>query len=322
MKMFIRIRKHFNLIEDLAADFSSQNMDDTVVLPTNLGSGKVKGCSFSSDLNLYVGEYILKEPLNLETINEPDKGAFCIFCSLMSNQISIKMKDRWVPLEKNSPKGLFFYSPGTSVKVRYPAGEPFKTVAITFTSDTIEGFNNNSKILEGLVFNSPFLYFDENAPEVEALVNKLSLFIDKKEYSKFELYVLLLNFVRLILTRTFIKKDHLNLSGLLKADIKRIFLTKRKIEENVHVTLKIKNLAQEVAMSESKLTKLFKQVFGITIHQYARNVKFIKAKELLSSGKYTVSEVGAKVGYSNMSHFAKAFYEFHTINPSKYLQSL
>jgi hypothetical protein len=43
MKSTIRIRKGFNLIEDLSTEFHTVSTKDTVNLPLNLGSGNLKG---------------------------------------------------------------------------------------------------------------------------------------------------------------------------------------------------------------------------------------------------------------------------------------
>ncbi|WP_155897788.1 helix-turn-helix domain-containing protein, partial [Bacteroides pyogenes] len=37
---------------------------------------------------------------------------------------------------------------------------------------------------------------------------------------------------------------------------------------------------------------------------------------------YSVSEVGYKVGYANLSHFTEAFRKYHRIKPKQYLDSL
>jgi len=75
-------------------------------------------------------------------------------------------------------------------------------------------------------------------------------------------------------------------------------------------------------MGQSKMVKLFKQVFNRTISQFAQKAKIIKAKDLLNSKRYTVSEVGYMVGYSNMTHFAKAFKKYYKVKPGEYLKDI
>lgn len=70
---------------------------------------------------------------------------------------------------------------------------------------------------------------------------------------------------------------------------------------------KIKDLSRISAMSPTKLKSDFKQLYGFPIYQYFQKNRMLKAKSLLVMGKYTIKEVGIKVGYTNLSHFASAF---------------
>lgn len=137
MKNILRIRKAFNLIEDLSTDFYNISTKEAVDLPSDLGSGKIKALYFPSDLNLYVGDHHLRVPWQLETINEQDSTTFCIFASIISNKITVKKDGEWVAIDHNGPNTLLFYSPGSSVEITFPQNEPFKTVAITFTTGTV-----------------------------------------------------------------------------------------------------------------------------------------------------------------------------------------
>jgi AraC-like DNA-binding protein len=82
----------------------------------------------------------------------------------------------------------------------------------------------------------------------------------------------------------------------------------------------IENLAKAAYMSESKLKKLFKQAYGMAIYQYYQKNRMHKAKELLVSKKYTITQVGAMLGYQNMSNFSVAFKKEFNVLPSEYQQ--
>jgi AraC-like DNA-binding protein len=80
----------------------------------------------------------------------------------------------------------------------------------------------------------------------------------------------------------------------------------------------LNKLADTVGFSDSKLQKSFKQVFGKSIYQYALYEKMLVAQKMLKSKKYSVSEVGYELGYSNLSHFTKAFKNQFGVNPKTY----
>jgi len=322
MKNSIRIRKGFNLIEDLSIDFYNVSTKDAVNVPLDLGTGKIKGLYFPSDLNLYVGDYHLNVPWQLETINESDSMTFCIFASIISNKITIKKDGEWVAIDHNGPNTLLFYSSGSSVEISFPQKEPFKTIAITFTTETVSAIIDQPDVLKGLNPDLPFLYLDETVPDAENFIRRLASICDENSPSRFDTYLTLLNLLKLTLYRTFVIRERYNSSGLLKEDVEKLFSIRKKLMENSHLTIKIPTLAAEIGMGQSKMVKLFKQVFNRTISQFAQKAKIIKAKDLLNSKRYTVSEVGYMVGYSNMTHFAKAFKKYYKVKPGEYLKDI
>jgi AraC-like DNA-binding protein len=69
----------------------------------------------------------------------------------------------------------------------------------------------------------------------------------------------------------------------------------------------LESLAHEVYMSTSKLKNLFKQVYGHTLYDYYNKSRLQRAKELLINGQVSIKQAGSEIGFSNLSHFAKAF---------------
>ena len=79
------------------------------------------------------------------------------------------------------------------------------------------------------------------------------------------------------------------------------------LENYSEVFPKIEKLARLALMSESKLKKIYKQAFGMGLYKYYQKNRMHKARELLSSGDYTVSQVGCLLGYHNHSNFSSSF---------------
>ncbi len=69
----------------------------------------------------------------------------------------------------------------------------------------------------------------------------------------------------------------------------------------------IETLAKTALMSESKLKKLFKKAFGLAPYEYYQKNRMHRAKELLTSRKHSVTQVGSMLGYQNLSNFSTAF---------------
>lgn len=78
-------------------------------------------------------------------------------------------------------------------------------------------------------------------------------------------------------------------------------------DETVSIPPTIKELSRIVAMSDSKLKKIFKMVYGLPIYEYFQKHRMQKARLMLLSGNYSIKDVGYTLGYSNLSNFTLAF---------------
>lgn len=71
-------------------------------------------------------------------------------------------------------------------------------------------------------------------------------------------------------------------------------------------------------INEHKLKSAFKSIHGKTAFSYLREVRMHYAAELLQADRLSVIQVANEVGYSNASHFARAFKEQHQLLPKAY----
>ena len=79
-------------------------------------------------------------------------------------------------------------------------------------------------------------------------------------------------------------------------------------------------IAEEFRLHPNYLSALFKKHTGSSIISYLESVRIDKSIELLSSGKYTVNEVAASVGFSNDCTFRRCFKKLKGVSPSSYLK--
>lgn len=78
-------------------------------------------------------------------------------------------------------------------------------------------------------------------------------------------------------------------------------------DNSVIIPPTIKELSRKVAMSDSKLKKIFKSIYGLPIYEYFQKHRMQKARLMLLSGNYSIKDVGYTLGYSNLSNFTLAF---------------
>lgn len=107
-------------------------------------------------------------------------------------------------------------------------------------------------------------------------------------------------------------------SNTSESDISKIESLYHRISFNPSDSYSIPELAKNLSMSESKLTRLFRSLYGTSIHQYVQNQRLEKAAILIATKGLNVSEAALQSGYTNMSWFSKEFQKKFGITPKKY----
>ena len=91
------------------------------------------------------------------------------------------------------------------------------------------------------------------------------------------------------------------------------------IEENFsNSELNVACLAEKLNISRSGLFVKIKTLANVTPNEMIQIIRLKRAAQLLLENKYTVSEVGYMVGFSNPSYFTKCFQKQFGIRPSDY----
>ncbi len=93
---------------------------------------------------------------------------------------------------------------------------------------------------------------------------------------------------------------------------------------NAHYTEQIylKTLARQAGMSQTKLTSLFKQVYGTTISDYIRNLRINLAREMLTDTDRKIETIAHTVGYKFHGNFSAAFKYATGLPPKVYRKAL
>jgi AraC-like DNA-binding protein len=136
------------------------------------------------------------------------------------------------------------------------------------------------------------------------------------------------NRIMLLIERFFLriyerKKNSFFNIPLSKADIDRMMQVESLLTRDVFEPAPtISQLARMVSISESKLKKDFKMIYGSPVYEYFQKVRMQAAKDKLLSGGHSIKEVAMELGYSNLSNFTIAFKKEFGLLPSKLLTSL
>jgi two-component system response regulator YesN len=97
---------------------------------------------------------------------------------------------------------------------------------------------------------------------------------------------------------------------------------KTYIEQHIAAEVSLEEVAEQLGLNPSYFSQLFKQTTGETFVQYRTRRRMEKAKKLLESPHYRITDISYEVGYSDHPHFTKTFKKVTGYSPSEYRQKL
>lgn len=102
---------------------------------------------------------------------------------------------------------------------------------------------------------------------------------------------------------------------------KALMPAKEYIEHHYTESIQISTLAEKCAMSETHFRRRFKQAFGTAPNEYVTTLRLSRAKELLLTRLYRVSEIAEMSGYDDANYFARLFKRKVGMTPIEYTES-
>ena len=82
--------------------------------------------------------------------------------------------------------------------------------------------------------------------------------------------------------------------------------------------LTLQSVAEYISLNPSYLSRLFKQVIGMTFKEYLTFVRIEEAKRLLSYTDFPIIDIAVAVGFESQSYFSQVFKKTTGIAPNKY----
>jgi AraC-like DNA-binding protein len=106
------------------------------------------------------------------------------------------------------------------------------------------------------------------------------------------------------------------------ADMALVSQAKSILESRLQSPPSLKRLARMLGTNETRLKKSFVSCCGTTVYGYLTACRMQRACELLGNNGLTLSQIGSELGYSERTHFTRAFTRHFGMPPSRYRRKL
>ncbi len=307
-----------NVLKGFARLLGGELKNWTLEIPEKFGKGYCAGFVFNEHIRMLVFNYELHENLVIENpdINLTTRTILFKFQNIFpKNEISVP--------EKLTPSVLIATT-SLNTDVIIPIHTNMATINIEVDANYLRGLfflSEKSPVLQSLFMNTQPLLFEQMIyTSLQKIVDEI---ISEPVDEIFKLFFLRIKAEELIcrLLMELEKRDTKQLYALNSHDIQTIYKVKEQMLEHLESPPVIRELAASACMSPTKLKRLFKQIFGKSIFYYYQEFRMKEAAFLLKDEKLSVSDVGFRLGFTNLSHFSKVFAAHTGMKPKQYSRS-
>lgn len=298
----------------LGAEIKNRKLE----IPKRFGRGYCIGFVFNEYIRMLISDYELNEDIVIEN---PEANAHV-------NRILFKFQNIFPQVgifrAENRIKAIPSVLIATSrinTDAIIPIHTNTATINIEIDANYLNGLFNPSEsslVLRSLLQDAQPLLFEQIIyPSLQKIVDEI---VTGSIDEIFELFFFRVKAEELVcnLLMKLEKRDEKHLYTLNNYDIQAIYKVKEQILGEIGTAPNIKELTILAGMSPTKLKRLFKQIFGNSIFSYYQDFRMKEAARLLKEEKLSVSETGYQLGFTNLSHFSRVFYEHIGMKPKQY----
>jgi len=327
MKIEFCINKLDGFLPEIANQLGLEIENEGFQIPPEQGKGFFTQVKFSDEVLITYYELLLNEVSTVIRKKSDNDNIIPIVIWLSNSGIKQELNSENKEIGKDTPYGIFL--PSNSLETRYmiPSGIKVKNITLFIKKDWLRQHvkEQNNYLSNVILSTEKFFLFEEISYDMSEVILKMEDTITNNKNHPLAKMSLLANtfvLIQLLLEKILIRPNDKQFININPRDIQSLFKIKAILMREYISIPSADFLAKESGINERKLQRLFRQVFGKSVYQFAMAVKMDEAKKMLNTKQYNVSEVGFKVGYSNLSHFTGKFKEHFGITPKSYLSSL
>lgn len=223
----------------------------------------------------------------------------------------------------NTEQLLGYFLPDGEHEYTIPKGASLDSVGITFLPEFYE--KRLSSIYERDFSDLPEIVsmLDGNTeiPAVSLAFRQIAAYTPTVGTSELYYEAKILEMIAgLIEWHTFISKKP-GVKSIADSDIEAMHRLVHFLQQHYCDNMDVQSLAKMCFMSKSKLSLLFRSVYGTSIVEFVQSLRIERAKELLAHSTYRIGEISSLVGYEQQSSFSGIFKEKTGVTPNQFRKS-
>lgn len=299
----------------LLADFLKVAVrDNTFYMPASVGEGYVKAEKLSNGLQVLINECTLHEDCRFSR-NTADGNHYTLRFDEVRNikNLSVKLGDVILEDNTNIYSGAFLSNPVDKLEYVVNAETDDRCVNIYFTKQWFQqqfGVAADDEVWNSILpTDKPAVAFEVLTIEYRELMEEIfELRPDQPLYLaalQNRVMLLLEKFLRNTWNRV---TQPGSVAAVPEADLKKMIQIEAILANTIgEAPPPIPELARIATMSETKLKGLFKKIYNYSLYEYYQKNRMLRARQLIAAKKYSVKEVGSRLGFKNLSNFTIAF---------------
>jgi len=310
-----------NVLKRLAQLLGTELKNGRLEIPEGFGTGYCAGFVFNGHIRMLILNYELNEDFIVENPDINTSGKMILF---KFQNIFPKTEPSSIGKQLKAIPSVLIATSNMNTEVLIPIDTNTASINIEVDANYLNelfDLSEKSPVLQSLLQNTQPLLFEQMIyPSLQKIVDEI---VSESVDPTFELFYRRVKAEELIcrLLMELEKRDEQKLYALNTIDIQATYKVKEQILKHLETPPVINELAVCANMSPSKLKRLFKQIFGNSIFSYYQEFRMQEAARLLTEEKLSVSDVGYKLGFTNLSHFSRVFEEHIGMKPKQYSRS-
>ncbi len=316
---------HLDYINDLAKSFGVPVTNNTILIPSSIGTGFIKAVELANGLQVLINEGSICVDVSFKRKPATDSSYTLRFDQVNNLKVlSMQIDEDKIDSDELIFSGAFLTNSLQGFSFTASAGTEDRGVNIYFTEEWLKNYagisSNDEAFKKYLSLKTATLTFEVLNFEYRSLMEDIfeidAIYPMQKVILQNRVMMLIEIFFRNLYNKMN-EADTAN-NALDEHTIKKIMQVESILVSNVFVAPPtIPQLARTATMSETKLKNIFKKVYGYSLYEYYQKNRMLKARQMLKSKKYSIKETGMSLGFKNLSNFTIAYKKEFKVLPSE-----